>query len=68
MAGIKEKIMSLNLSNTYPSVKITDGSHSLVLGNGVVHATSSLTLADVLYAICSKIFCQPLIYQSIYKI
>jgi len=49
MTGVKVKFMSLNLLNTYHSVKITDGSHSLVLGNGVVHATSSLTITDVLY-------------------
>ena len=41
--------MSLNLSNTYPSVKIVDDSYSPVLSNGVIHATLSLTLTDVLY-------------------
>jgi len=49
MTVIKEKIMSLNLSNTYSSVKIADVSYSLVLGNGIVHATPSLTLTDVLF-------------------
>ena len=39
MTGNKEKIMSLNLSNTYPSVKIVDGFHSPILKNGIVHAT-----------------------------
>jgi len=49
MTGIKEKLMSLNLSNTYHFVKIVDGSYSPVLGNGVVHATLFLTLTGVLY-------------------
>jgi len=37
------------MSNTYSSVKIVDGSHSLVLENGVVHATPSLIPTDVLF-------------------
>jgi len=36
--------------SNYPSVKINDDSHPHVLGNGVVHATPSLTLVDVLYS------------------
>jgi len=39
MTGIKQKFISLNLSNTYPSVKIADGNQSPVLRNEVVHAT-----------------------------
>jgi len=50
MTGIKQKFVSLNLSNVYPSVKIADGTQSPVLGNGVVQGTPSLTLTDVLYA------------------
>jgi len=46
MTSNKENFMSLNLSNTYPSVKIVDGSHSPVLGGGVVHATLSLTITS----------------------
>ena len=37
------------MSIAHPSVKITDSTHSLVLGNGVVQATPSLTLINVLY-------------------
>jgi len=49
MRGIKQKFVSLNLSNVHLSIKIADGSHSPVLGNRVVQATPSLTLTDVLY-------------------
>ena len=49
MTGIKQKFVSLNLSSVHLSVKITDGTYSLVLGNGVVQATPSLTLTDILY-------------------
>ena len=34
MTAIKQKFMSLKLSNTYPSVKIVDGFHSPVLTMG----------------------------------
>ena len=37
------------MSNAHPSVKITDGTHSPVLGNGVVQVTPSLTIFYVLY-------------------
>jgi len=49
MTGNKEKFMSLNLPSTYPSVKIVDGFQSPVLENGVIRATPSLTLTDVLF-------------------
>jgi len=49
MTGIKQKNISLNLSNKFSFVDIADGTQSPVLGNGVVQATSSLTLTDVLY-------------------
>jgi len=44
------KICSIKFfSNIYLFVKIVDGTQSSVLGNVVVQATLSLTLADVLY-------------------
>jgi len=49
MISIKQKFISLNLSSVYPSVKIANGTPSLVLGNEIAHAISSLTLTDVLY-------------------
>ena len=49
MTGIKQEFASLNLSRAHPSVKIADGTHSFVLGNGIVQATPSLTLTDVTY-------------------
>ena len=49
MICIKQKIISLNLSNKFSSVNIVDGSQSPVLGNEVVQVTSFLTLTDVLY-------------------
>ena len=36
MTGIKEKFVPLSMSTAYPSVKIVDGTHSPVLGNGIV--------------------------------
>ena len=51
MTHIQNKFDSLHLSNKFSSVNIADGTQSPVLGNGVVHATSSLTLADVLYVL-----------------
>jgi len=49
MTSIKQKFVSLKFSNAYPPVKIIDGTQSRVLGNGVVQATLSLTITDVLY-------------------
>jgi len=49
MIGITQKFVSLNKSTAHSSVKVTDGTHSPVLGNEVVQATPSLTLSDVLY-------------------
>ena len=49
MTCIKQKFVSLNMSSVHPSVKIAYGTHSPVLGNGVVQATPSLTLTDILY-------------------
>jgi len=37
------------LSRVHSSIKIADGTHSPLLGNGVVQTTPSLTLTDVLY-------------------
>jgi len=47
MTGTKQNFISLNLSNTYLFIKIIDGTQSPILGNEVVHVTSSLTLTDV---------------------
>jgi len=49
MTGITQKFVSLNISTIHSSVKIADGTHSPVVGNGVVQATPSLTLTDDLY-------------------
>jgi len=49
MTGITQKFVSLNMSTAHPSIKITDGTHSPVLGNGIIQATPSLTLTNVLY-------------------
>ena len=50
VTGIKQEFVSLNLLCVHPSVKIVDGIHSPVLGNGVVQATPSLMLtSNVLY-------------------
>ena len=49
MTNITQKFVSLNMSTACPSVKIVDGTHSPVLVNGVVQATPSLTLTNVLY-------------------
>jgi len=51
MTSITYKFAFLNMSPAYPSVKIVDGTHSPVLGNGVVQATPSLTLTNVLYVL-----------------
>ncbi|XP_020266951.1 uncharacterized protein LOC109842493 [Asparagus officinalis] len=44
MTGIKDHFVSLHLSDKFSSIRIAD-----VRGDGVVHATSSLKLIDVLY-------------------
>ena len=49
MTGITQKFVFLNMSTVHPSVKIADGTHSPVSENGVIQATPSLTLTDVLY-------------------
>ena len=49
MIGIKQKFISLNLSNKFSSINITDGTQSILLGNRVVQATLFLTFTDVLY-------------------
>ena len=49
MTGITQKFVSLNISTAHSSIKIADGTHSHILGNGVVQATPSLTLTNVLY-------------------
>jgi len=51
MTGIKDKFMSLHLSNKFSSVTIVDGTQSPVLGDRVVQATSSLNLTIVLYVL-----------------
>ena len=51
MTDIKQKFISLNLSNKFSSVNIVDGIQTTVLGKGVVHATPSSTLIDVLYVL-----------------
>ena len=64
MTGIQNKFDSLHLSNKFSSVNIVDGIQPPILGNGVVHATPSLTLN---FVICSQIFCQFILHQSIYQ-
>ena len=49
MTSIKQKIISLNLSNKIPSVNIVNDTQSPVLGNGIVQTTPSLTLTVLLY-------------------
>ena len=49
MTDITQKFVSLNMFIIHPSVKIVDGTHSLVLGNRVVQATPSLTLTNIIY-------------------
>ena len=49
MTGIKDKFTSLHLSSKFPSVNIADGTQSPLLGDGIVQATSSLNLTNVLY-------------------
>jgi len=49
MTGIKHKFVSLNFFNKFSTVNIADGTQSPTSDNGVVQATPSLTLTDVLY-------------------
>ena len=49
MTDIKQKFVSLKLSNKFSTVNIADGTQSPVLSNGVVQATLPLTLTDVLF-------------------
>ena len=49
MTGIEDKFTSLHLFTQFSSVNIVDGTQSLVLCDGVVQATSSLNLKNVLY-------------------
>jgi len=49
MTGIKQKFVSLNLSNTFPQVNLADGTQSPLLGNEIVQTTPSLTLIDVIF-------------------
>ena len=49
MTVIKAKFHSLSLGNTIPSVDIADGTSSTVCGKGIVHASTSLYLDDILY-------------------
>jgi len=49
MTGIKDKFISLHISNEFPSVNIVDGTQCVVLGNKVVQATPSLNLTNELY-------------------
>jgi len=44
MTGIKQKFVILNLSSVQPSIKIADGTHSLVLGNGVPSISNKVTV------------------------
>lgn len=49
MTDIRNKFGSLNFSNKYPSVHITNGSSFLIVGNGIVHAINFLTLNNILF-------------------
>jgi len=51
MTGIKDKFTSLHLFTQFSSVNIADGTQSPVVGDGVVQATPSLNLKNVLYAV-----------------
>lgn len=48
MTGIGNKFTSLYFSAKYPYVRIANRSSSLVVGDGMVHATNLLTLDNVL--------------------
>jgi len=49
MTGIKDKFTSLHLFTQFSSVNIVDGTQSPILGDGVVQATPSLNLKNMLY-------------------
>jgi len=49
MTGIKDKLTSLYFFTQFSSVNIADDTQSPVLGDGVVQATLSLNLKNVLY-------------------
>jgi len=49
MTGIKQKFVSLNLSNKFHPVNIVDGTQLPASGSGVAQATPTLALTDVLY-------------------
>jgi len=49
MTDIKQKFVSLKLSNKFSPVNIADDTQSPVVSNGVVQATLPLTLTDVLF-------------------
>ena len=49
MTGIKDKFTSFHLSTQLSSINIVNGTQYPVLGNGVVQATPSLNLKNVLY-------------------
>ena len=51
MIGIKDKFTFLHLFTQFSSINITDGTQSPVLGDGVVQATLSLNLKNVLYVL-----------------
>jgi len=51
MTGIKDKFTSLHLSTQFFSVNVADGTQSPVLGDGIVQATPSLNLKNVLYVL-----------------
>jgi len=65
MTIIKDKFISLHLSNQFPFVNIADGTQSPVLDNGVVQATPSLNLTNVLYV--QKISYKFKIHQPVYR-
>jgi len=48
MTGIKDKFISIHLFNKLFFVNIADGIQSPVLGDGVVQATPSFNLTNVL--------------------
>ena len=49
MTNIKDKFINLHLFNKFSSVNIVDGTQSLIFGDGIVQATPSLNLSNVLY-------------------
>jgi len=51
MTGIKNKFTSIHLFTQFSSVNIANGTQSPVLDDGVVHATPSLNLKNILYVL-----------------